>query len=153
VSLALVAALALSAAPSDAPFERLKSLVGDWEAKTAKGTVVRLNYKLVSNGSVLVQTYQPGPRETLTVMHADGKRVLATHYCAQGNQPRLALSSSTETSFVFTFVDATNLAAPGDSHLVRLQLELESPTALTQTETYEENGKPDVTTLRFTRTR
>jgi hypothetical protein len=37
--------------------ENLGSLVGDREAKTEKGAVIRIDYRLVSADSVLVQTY------------------------------------------------------------------------------------------------
>src|SRR5262249_23574462 len=71
-------------------FARLKTLAGDWEARTEKGSVIRVSYRLVSNDSVLVQSFVTGSgKETMTVFHADGARLLATHYCAQGNQPRL----------------------------------------------------------------
>ena len=51
---------------------------------------------------------------------------------------------------MFKFVDATNLAG-SSSHLVRLELRLEGARAYTEVETYDEGGKPDVTTLHFHR--
>jgi hypothetical protein len=139
-----------------ATFASLKRLVGNWQATTPKGNTIRVGYRLVSNDSVLVQTYTP-PRgkETLTVFHADGARMLATHYCAQGNQPRLALDTtiSTDAKLIFRFVDATNLAHASDEHLAQLELWLTDDNEYTQVETYEHNGKPETTTLRFERAR
>jgi hypothetical protein len=153
----LVGVLLLSseALAGESGFARLKSLVGDWEARTAKGAVIHASYRLVSNDSVLVQTFATASgKETLTIFHADGARLLATHYCAQGNQPRLKLdAASTNARFVFTFIDATNLPSPAAAHLTRLELHLDGPAQYTEIETYEEAGKPDVTTLQFHRTR
>ena len=149
---ALLAALTLLSAASP-EFDRLKPLVGAWEAKTPQGAIIRVSFKLVANDSVLVQTFTTASgKETLTVFHPDGTRVLATHYCAQGNQPRLRMdASSTRDRFVFVFADATNLPARSASHLVKLELHLVAPDAYDEIETYEEAGKPDVTTLHFRR--
>src|SRR5579883_1826017 len=77
-------------AADPAPLAQLSSLAGEWEAKTRSGATVRVVYRLTSASSVLLQTWQPGStRETVTVFHADNGRLMATHYCAQGNQPRL----------------------------------------------------------------
>src|SRR5205823_2190701 len=121
------------------PFARLKTLAGNWDAKG-----VRVSYRMVSNDSVLVQTFTTASgKETMTVFHPDGARLIATHYCAQGNQPRLRLDpSSTADRLIFVYLDATNLARPQASHLVRLELRLDSPTEYTEIETYEEAGKP-----------
>lgn len=140
-------------AGSAAPLDRLESLVGNWEAKTNQG-VIRVSYRTIAGGSALVQSFvTPSGRETLTVFHLDGRRLLATHYCAQGNQPRLELdAASTAERLVFTFVDATNLASRA-AHLVRLELRLEGAQRYTEIETYDGAGEADVTTLDFHRVR
>jgi hypothetical protein len=149
--LLLVGSAHADAAPSPT-FAGLKALVGEWVAPTPRGAI-KVSYRLVSNDSALVQRFvTPSGRETLTIIHPDGDKILATHYCAQGNQPRLRLDlgKSSANRYVFSFVDATNLATPAASHLVQLELVLAGD-QYTEVETYEENGKPDVTTLRFRR--
>jgi hypothetical protein len=136
-------------------FEQLKSVVGDWVAPSPSGTgSIRESYALISNGTVLVQRYLTSSgKETLTVFHVDGAAMLATHYCAQGNQPRLKLEpTGTPESFAFSFLDATNLTDRASAHLVRLELRLTGRDQLTEIETYEEAGKKEVTTLQFRRT-
>jgi hypothetical protein len=93
-----------------------------------------------------------GATETLTIFHRDGAALLATHSCAQGNQPRLSLTEvRTPGLLVFEFRDATNLAQASDSHLARLTLDLRDPKVLVMAETSVEQGAPGTTTLQFSR--
>ncbi len=46
---------------------------------------------------------------SLTVYHLDGPRLVATHYCPQGNQPRLEAQADGEGGIVFSFAGATDL--------------------------------------------
>jgi hypothetical protein len=61
----------------------------------------------------------------LTIFHPDGSSVIATHYCAEKNQPRLRLVSASARRLEFDFLDITNLASPDDGHMRRLVLTLE----------------------------
>jgi hypothetical protein len=139
--------------PAGPAFQALQTLVGDWEASNAKGPVYSISFRLVSADSVLVQTYTTrSGRETLTLFHLDGPRLLATHYCAQGNQPRLRLAAVSGARYTFEFADATNLAEKA-SHLRRLDLELLDPDHARETETYVSDDKDDVTILSLSRRR
>ena len=150
--LAGLCALAAQAAEPTAAdrFERLKMLaVGEWQGEGADGATLRVNYKTISRGSALVEVWQPGTRaETMTVFHRDGERVLATHYCAQGNQPRLALCAGDD--FVFEYVDATNSKA-GASHLRRLVLALAADGGLQRDESYRGGAGEETSRLHLRR--
>jgi hypothetical protein len=88
------------------------------------------------------------------VFHPDGERLLATHYCAQGNQPRLRLRTAPASdALVFEFLDATNLQHAEDSHLVRLTLRWRDADHLVREEVYAANGREGVGTLTLERTR
>ena len=80
-----IALLALAAPPDAASaFARLKTLAGSWEAKTDRGAAIRIDYRLVSNGSVLMQSFQPGTdRETITAS-ARGNYDSSVRYIAHG---------------------------------------------------------------------
>lgn len=150
----LALALLVPPARSEDAFAALQRLTGNWQASIgAAGKIVRLTFRSISNGSAFVESFtSPSGRETLTIFHPDGGRLLATHYCAQGNQPRLALDpGGPANKLTFRFVDATNLKSRDDSHLIRLTLDITGDDRFEMTEVYLERGKEDVTTYRFTR--
>jgi hypothetical protein len=141
-----------SVASSRGGFDRLATLVGDWECQTESGALIQVSYRLVSNDSILVQSFEVSGTETLTLFHLDGPHLMATHYCAQGNQPRLRLDpNSAGDHLTFAFLDATNLAAPTAAHLVQLDFVFDGADQYTEIETYEAAGKSDATTMHFHR--
>lgn len=112
------AAVADAPTPAAQAFERLKTLQGDWEGTFPDGRRHTVNYRLTAVGTVLVETWQLGPgRESMTLYHLDGERLLATHYCPQGNQPRLQWVPGPDPDVQrFDFVDGTGLDLPERSH-------------------------------------
>ena len=62
-----------------------------------------------------------GKEDMITMFNLDGDRLLMTHYCACGNQPRMVASASPDgKTITFDFLDATNLATPDAGHMNRL---------------------------------
>ena len=88
-------------------FNKLKNLVGDWkgELKRSTGEVVtlELNYKVISNGSVIVESAVEDGIEMITTYRDRFGKLTATHYCALGNQPTFNLASATESTLDFDF--------------------------------------------------
>ena len=149
-------ATALAQAPLSAEdaFARLKSFAGSWQAPREGGGVIRLTYRVISGDSALVESFTtPSGRETLSVYHLDGRRLLLTHYCALGNQPRLRYAPETSgcDRLVFVFLDATNLAAPEAEHMTRFEVTFVGPDRFDQTSTYRQGGKEETTTLKLSR--
>ena len=160
---ALAAIVVLCGGPAraeDAPavFARLKTgLAGSWKLPSPKGTreeAFRISFKEISRGSALVETFgDPAGSVTQTIYHLDGAQLLATHYCAQGNQPRLRfVKDDPKAGVEFAFQDATNLASESASHLVRMRIRLDGD-RLEKDEIYVANGKEDATTLALVRVR
>jgi hypothetical protein len=60
---------------------------------------------------VLVETWtMSATSESMTLYALDGEELLATHFCPQGNQPRLRFSSvAADGRYQFVFKDASNL--------------------------------------------
>lgn len=131
----------------------LTALAGTWaiaSPTTDAQRAFRVQYRLVSNAAALVEIYGSlDGRFTQTIFHPDGERILATHYCAQGNQPRLQLTATAET-LDFTYLDATNLRDPDASRLTRLQLRADGG-VLTRREVYTAAGVDTVDELRLRR--
>ena len=101
-------------------FERMRSLVGDWEGTyawsggRADSGKLRVHYYLTGNGSALVEDLIMGDAPTMTtVYHLDGADLRMTHFCAAKNQPRLKAAHIDVGSGAATFslVDVTNAAA------------------------------------------
>jgi len=108
----LAAAFAAAAAGANASgggWEKLKSLAGSWKG-TAEGKPVAVTYTLVSNGTALMESLEGDHALNMITMYApDGATLLATHYCAAGNQPRMRAEASPDGgSLAFDFVDVSN---------------------------------------------
>ena len=108
-------------------FERIKSLEGDWLDQlgtfAGKGEI-GLSYRLIANGSAIVETMFPGkPQEMMTVYHLDKQQLVLTHYCAAGNQPKLIAHQINEKTFRFDFSGGSNFDPAKDLHMHEGQLE------------------------------
>jgi hypothetical protein len=152
----ILATPAFAAADADRAWPALTSMAGSWQrvdAKTPEQQAFRIKYHLISADSALVETFgNPAGRVTQTVYHRDGASIMATHYCAQGNQPRLrSTPGAAADELKFAFVDVTNLKSPGASHMVRLSFKRIDATHLLRTETYLSEGKEEETRLMLER--
>ena len=145
IALLLCAAAALAA--PDAPdaktsFAWLKSLTGTWSGKSSEGKPVQVSYRLTAGGSALMSEIQGMHEDMITMFHLDGDRLLLTHYCASGNQPRMVATASPDGKVVtFDFLDATNLPNPETPHMHRLVVTLVDPDHHTEEWDYTAQGK------------
>ena len=106
-------------------FTAIKTMPGTWEGKKSDGMPIQVNFKVVSGGSaVMSEILGNGAEDMISMFHLDGpNRLLLTHYCGIGNQPRMQASVSPDGKVVtFNYVDATNLASPDAGHMQRMVL-------------------------------
>src|SRR3990172_8832414 len=90
LALALSAGSAAVQEKGQAGFDKLKTLVGEWEGQSEDGVPSRASYQLISGGTALMETYEPGGEPAMVTIYAvDGDRVALTHYCTANNQPRM----------------------------------------------------------------
>lgn len=138
---------------ADQAFQSLKSLVGEWQGRAESGRTILVSYRLTANDTVLVETWTMSPtRQSMTVYHMDGERLIATHYCPIGNQPRLQYRPELSTGRLeFSFRDATNLPDPNAAHQHAFWVRIDSGESFTRDETYVENGEEGSETIAFTR--
>ncbi len=128
--------------PAAAVFQELCTLVGTWEGTFANGRQHTVTYRLTAGGTVLVETWALAPgRESMTLYYLDGDALVATHYCPQGNQPRLRwVPDGLPARRTFTFQDGSNLQAKGASHQHAFWVEVQGPDRYLRSETYVANG-------------
>jgi hypothetical protein len=135
-------------------FDRLKTLVGDWQATGEDGKPFTSSFRLVSNDMALEETFQSEKdHQMVTLYTPDGSRVALTHYCSMGNQPRMEtpVVSATSDVFVFAFTGATNLASPEDMHMHRMVVQIEDADHFIETWTLREKGRGTKKTFNFVR--
>lgn len=135
--------------PPAVGFAALKTLVGAWKRADDANSPLRVHFALTAGGSVLTESWtRDGQPHSLTVYHRDGADLIATHYCPQGNQPRLAMVSQVETDLVqFAFRDASDLDVDNEAHVVAISFDLSNDQRLLRQETYRLGGKDEQSEL------
>jgi hypothetical protein len=146
VSLALLGA-SLPAGASDRAeeaFQQLKTLKGSWNVETPNGPGT-ITYRVGSAGSIVIEELFPGtPHEMMTIYHLDGDELVATHYCAAGNQPRfkLAPAKAASDAYHFAFTGGSNMK-PEDGHIHEGTIKILGPDSVESTWSYWEHGEPE----------
>jgi len=122
--LVLLSSLALAASsPAAQAFEKMKALAGEWHGTMDDGKPITLSLASTSGNSVLMQTDHTN--DMLTMFHLNGDRLMLTHYCDMGDQPRMVANISPDGKTVsFNFLDVTNLASPDMPYMRRLILNI-----------------------------
>ena len=160
LSTLLLASAALSAGDAGvdakAAYARLKTLTGNWEADTKMGKA-HVTYELIAGGTSLVERDSTENMPAMmTVYHLDGNRLMLTHYCMAGNQPRMqARSFDAKTGELrFQFLDATNLGNRDAGHMRNATFHLADSEHFGADWEFYENGQPKMTEgFQYTRVR
>ena len=102
---------------------------------------------------MLAETWKRGNQPySLTLYHRDGAGLIATHYCPQGNQPRLSLLPSSAAGDIrFSFKDATDLDVAQEAYLVALSFDMSDKNALLRRETYRQGAADEASELKLVR--
>src|SRR5882672_1630650 len=128
---------------SAAAFEKLISLVGEWEGTNSSGQV-KATYTLVSGGTALMERLQSsGEPEMLTLYTLDGDHLNVTHYCSSGNQPQMKTAAIMELngSLAFKMFQVTGLKSPDEGHMTALIVTMPDRDHFTQQWTFLNKGK------------
>jgi hypothetical protein len=107
-------------------FDKLKALAGSWEG-TMEGKPLQVSLRVTSSGNALMHemTGSASPGDPITLFHLDHDRLLMTHYCDAGNQPRLMATISPDgKTITFNFLEATNLLSSQMGHMQRVVFSL-----------------------------
>ena len=136
-----------AARPSPAALDRVKALAGEWVAAEdgpmfKKGDLVA-RYAVTASGSAVVETVFPGtPHEMVTVFHAEGSDLVLTHYCMEGNQPRMRARNPRGSRLEFAFDGGTSIDPKKDRHMNSASIELVGADEIRSVWTEIEAGKP-----------
>jgi hypothetical protein len=142
-----MAAPAESAGKPPAAFELFRDLAGEWVAAEdgemfKKGDVVA-RYAVTADGSAVVETVFPGsPHEMVTVYHSDGPDLVLTHYCVEGNQPRMRAKNAKGPRLDFAFDGGNRIDPKKDRHMNSASIEFVGRDELRTVWTEIEAGKP-----------
>jgi hypothetical protein len=135
----------LATLPTSAEWQKLKTLVGEWtgtfedSGKKMQGT---LEVRMTADGSTLMHWMDKSTsHEMVTMFHPDGPNLMATHYCAAHNQPRLLMTAAPgPNQIAFDFKDGTNIG-PDGGHMQRLVITFVDANHHDATWTYRDKGK------------
>lgn len=155
VAFALAGTDAAKAGRPNAAWESMKTLQGEWEGLYAGKMKTKVSYRLVSNGTALMEALvSPDSTDMVTMYHPDGDRVAMTHYCSENTQSRMrAAGGANPKRLVFSFVDATNMPAPDAMHMTGLVVTFRDAGHFTQEWTSSAKGKQETGRFEFTRKR
>jgi hypothetical protein len=134
-----------------AQFEKLKALAGEWTGTGGdpdQTFPMEVRYRLTGGGNTVEETLFPGQsHEMVTMYHLDGDRLMLTHYCAAGNQPRMIARSTSgdagSSTIRFDFIDATNLATNMVGHMHEAEITFDGADHIKSRWTFFQNGKPN----------
>lgn len=142
--LLLAATSAWAQSEAQKSFAQIKTLSGSWEGKTATGMPVEVSFRETAGGSaVMSEIHGHGAEDMVTMFYLDGPgKLLLTHYCGAGNQPRMQAAASLDgKTITFDFLDATNLASPDAGHMHRVVIAMLDANHHTEEWSFSDHGK------------
>lgn len=153
--LGLCSALLAASKNVVAGFQKLQSLVGDWQGLDENGNSVKTSFRLIAANTAVMETLQmSGMEEMVTLYSVDVNAIALLHYCPTNNQPRMqALPGPGEVKqLVFSYQGAGNLPSLAVGHEHKLVIEFRDNDHITEIWTWRKNGKDTPSVYHFTRT-
>lgn len=129
------------------------ALISSWEGRwqVAETSALEIVFEKTARGSAMIERWETqAGLHSITVYHMDGDALMATHYCPQGNQPRLETRAVASGEIRFTFRDVSDLDE-GEGHTHDLWFTPGENETIRRSEIYrsgEELGEPSHYTLK-----
>ena len=125
----LIFATSLSAKTDPNDLDALKELKGKWSGtlERTNGTSddFKLEYKITSNGSALLEESLTGEVEMLTIFNFQNNELLLTHYCALQNKPVSVLETNSNGKYTFkTDFERSGLTTKKDTFVTSWKIDL-----------------------------
>jgi hypothetical protein len=123
--------------------ERVKGLQGDWEMVDEAGKRhPGAAFKVTSAGSAVREVLFPGQdHEMVDMYHMDGPTLVMTHYCAQGNQPRMRAKAGAPGVIALEYDSVTNLREPEEMYMGAMTLTIKDKDTIREDWTMYKQGK------------
>ncbi len=139
-------------APNNALFEKMKMLVGVWEA-TYKNAPITNTFRVFGEDSAILHIESsPGDQDIVSVIYPVGAELRVDHYCYLRNQPRFVAKPQKDPNVIeFELRSITNLAFPGSAHMHATVWRFIDANHLTQEWHRMQDGKDTVVRLEFVR--
>ena len=120
-----------------AEFDKLKALVGTWKGTADMGgdkpVEVTNTFELTSGGSAIVEKIMAGtPHEMVSVYCAEGGKLVMTHYCSMGNQPKMSLMKTSGNEMDFTMKGTTGIGSLKEGHMHSMNIVWKDPDHITE---------------------
>jgi hypothetical protein len=146
IGLAVVSQGAKLDAPTQAAWETFKGMAGEWSGQANDGRKIRQSVQVIAGGSSILERswFDAHPGEMMVTMyHLDQGKLVLTHYCVAGNQPRLQASdiSGDGKKVLFTFRDATNIKDRDQGHMDKAWYEFVDANTFKSKWTWYSKGK------------
>jgi hypothetical protein len=154
LSIILISILLIAVSVFAGPLDRLKALEGDWSGKFGDGNEINVTYTTISGGNAVMETFRLGAGSDMrSIYHMNGDKLMMTHYCESGNQPRLQGAVSESKDLTLSFLDITNLNAEPkmSSYLYRVVFHFGDADQFSQDITWMIQGKESTNKLTLTR--
>jgi hypothetical protein len=155
LALLIIAATPLLAAiHSEAAFNKLMLLAGEWEGKDEHGMAAKTNFQVLATKTAVMETLSPsGMDEMVTLYSIDNDGIALVHYCPTNNQPRMRVVPQSDDikELSFDFQGAGNLKSPSTGHQHHLVLRFVDDSHITEAWTWREDGKDTPMTFQFKR--
>ena len=144
-----------SQTPAD-PFERMKSLAGEWQADLPGYGQILNSIRLVSKGLAVEETIGTLSDNEVSLYTRDGERLLLTHFCAltpDGHVARLetGVLQGAPVRLEFTLVSVSNLHDGAGPHMRRVLITFVDRDHFSEKWTKTEKGVDTVFDLGFSR--
>jgi hypothetical protein len=125
------------------PLDPFNVLAGEWINTDTPGVVASV-FTVTSAGSVIREIMFPGAEHEMTNMyHLDAGKLVVTHYCAMGNQPRMQCDAPDKPGvYTFKFRDCTNMG-DDQAYMGQLTLTIKDNDHISQKWTHFKGGTPD----------
>jgi hypothetical protein len=138
-------------------FNQMKKLLGSWEGTSKmhsdKDQRITVDYALMSNGSVIVETLFKGTPDEMVTTYYDRKGKLSlTHYCAVGNRPLMELISGNDNELKFDFSAENDIDPKTEMHMHALTITFVDENSIRQDWMSYTNGQPaETASFNFTK--